>query len=498
LGKYDDNVCVQNVQIVIAFRSTAMQYRSTVYITHTRNTKRIIDKRRIFTSACLLLYYCAVPPSVMAEDIRPVFSNEMPNMSGAQFIVVEVNLAPGTKADSHRHGQAVVYAYVLSGEVRSQLEGESARTYLAGQSWFERPGVHHILTANSSATLPARLLVVFIAPAGAPLKISDTPTEPDAVQGHAAPGSPSSSTQVTLAPTPRKMVDALYSAFGDNHSRAVHAKGVMAVGTFEPTDEAVGLSKASIFANGIVPVLVRFSDFTGIPNIPDTVGDANPRGFAIKFQLPNGSSADVISHSFNGFPTATAAEFRELLLAIGASGPNAARPTALDTFLGNHPIAKTFLTTQKPAPVSYATLSYFGVNAFQFTDVHNHKRFVRYRFVPVGGEALLTPKRLAAMGPNYLQTELPARLAKFPIAFEWYAQIAEPTDVIGNPSIAWPESRKLVKLGIIRLMGMAPDQKTTDQTTMFAPLNVPPGIAPADPMLEIRQGAYPLSFEHRQ
>ena len=74
-------------------------------------------------------------------------------------------------------------------------------------------------------------------------------------------------------------------------------------------------------------------DFTGIP-------DANPRGFALKFTLPDGSSADVVTHSFNGFPTATAEEFRKLLLAIPVSGPGAAKPTALDTFLGAHPIAK--------------------------------------------------------------------------------------------------------------------------------------------------------------
>jgi catalase len=303
---------------------------------------------------------------------------------------------------------------------------------------------------------------------------------------------------VSAAPAPQQMVDALYSAFGDHHSRAVHAKGIMAVGTFEPTSEAADLSKASIFARGVFPILVRFSDFTGIPEIPDTVGDANPRGFALKIQLPDGSNADVVAHSFNGFPTATSAEFRELLLAIGSSGAGASKPTALDSFLGSHPIAKTFLTTQKPPPESYATLSYFGVNAFEFTDAKGNRRFVRYRFAPVGGEAILTPTRLAEMGPNYLQTELPARLAKSATDFAWYAQIAEASDVIGDPSIAWPESRKQVKLGVIRIDRMAPDAIATDKATMFAPLNVPAGIAPADPMLEVRQQAYPLSFRHRQ
>jgi catalase len=310
----------------------------------------------------------------------------------------------------------------------------------------------------------------------------------------AVPPAPAAITQ----PAPQKMVDALYSAFGDNHSRAVHAKGIMAVGVFEPSADAKGLTKATIFSGGSMPVLVRFSDFTGIPNIPDTVGDANPRGFALKFSLPDGSNADVVTHSFNGFPTATTEEFRQLLLAIGASGAGAAKPTALDAFLGAHPIAKTFLTTQKPPSVSYATLSYFGVNAFEYTAADGRKTFVRYRFVPRDGEAFVPVADLAGKGPNYLQEELPQRLARGPVVFDWYAQIADAGDVIGDPSVAWPESRRLVKLGTVRIDRLAPDPAATDKATMFRPLNVPAGIDPADPMLGVRDAAYPLSFRHRQ
>jgi quercetin dioxygenase-like cupin family protein len=59
--------------------------------------------------------------------------------------------------------------------VRSQLEGHPAKTYLAGQGWHEDPGSHHVLTENPSATEPARLLVIFVADAGAALKIDDSP-----------------------------------------------------------------------------------------------------------------------------------------------------------------------------------------------------------------------------------------------------------------------------------------------------------------------------------
>jgi catalase len=79
----------------------------------------------------------------------------------------------------------------------------------------------------------------------------------------------------------------------------------------------------------------------------------------LKFHLPDGSETDLVTHSFNGFPTPTADEFRQFLIALGSSGPGVAAPTPADTYLATHPIAKSFLESQQPPPVSYATLSYF-------------------------------------------------------------------------------------------------------------------------------------------
>ena len=82
-------------------------------------------------------------------------------------------------------------------------------------------------------------------------------------------------------PTPQQM-DAMHSAFGDHHSRAVHAKGTIVEGSFDPA--ARGLTAAALFSASTIPVTARFfSDFTGIPTILDNIGDANPRGFAVKF-----------------------------------------------------------------------------------------------------------------------------------------------------------------------------------------------------------------------
>jgi Catalase len=88
-----------------------------------------------------------------------------------------------------------------------------------------------------------------------------------------------------------QLVDDFHAAFGKHHARANHAKGVILEGNFAPTDDASALSKAAVFAGPSVPVTIRFSDFGGIPDIPDNIGEANPRGLAIKFR--SGSDADL-------------------------------------------------------------------------------------------------------------------------------------------------------------------------------------------------------------
>lgn len=296
-------------------------------------------------------------------------------------------------------------------------------------------------------------------------------------------------------PTPQQMVEALHTTFGEHHARAVHAKGIIVQGTFEPASGARALTDAKLFTGGKVAVIARFSDFTGIPDIPDNVGEANPRGFAVKFLAPAGDGMDIVAHSFNGFPARTAGEFRELLLAIAASGKDAAKPTALDRFLAAHPVAKTFLTTQK-SPESFATTPYFGVNAFKFT-AGGKSAFVRYRFVPAAGEHYLDAAELKAREANFLKSDIAARLKAAPVRFDWVAQIAAPGDAIDDPSVAWPANRKTVKLGTITLTGVA-DQQAEDHKLLFLPANLPAGVEAADPMLAIRNGAYPISFHQRQ
>ena len=304
--------------------------------------------------------------------------------------------------------------------------------------------------------------------------------------------------QPPLKHSPVEMVDTLHGVFGDHHARAIHTKGIMLAGTFTPAPSAASVSSAPHLQRTPVPILVRFSNFAGVPGLADNDPLASPRGMAIRFKLPDGSDTDLVAHSFNGFPSQNADQFRELLQALAASGPTAAKPTALDGYLATHPAAKTFLTSVKPAPRSYATLPYFGVNTFKFTNAHGKVTYGRYQIVPVAPAQYLTDAQARGQAHDYLQREINDRVGKKPARFTLMLQVAGKGDLIDDPSVAWPDSRQKVALGTISIDRPVPDSMAAEKTIVFMPNALPQGIAVEDQMVNFRSAAYGVSFSKRQ
>jgi quercetin dioxygenase-like cupin family protein len=104
-------------------------------------------------------------------QVTPVFSQLLPNVPGKALSAVVVNYAPGGKSGAHHHAGSV-FAYVLTGTIRSQVSGEAkAKVYQAGESFFEPPGSSHLVSENASATEPASLIAVFVADPDAKLTL---------------------------------------------------------------------------------------------------------------------------------------------------------------------------------------------------------------------------------------------------------------------------------------------------------------------------------------
>ena len=105
----------------------------------------------------------AAAPQSKNAKVTLVYQHELPNVPGKSIKGVLVEYGPGGSSPGHTHPKsAFIYATVLEGAIRSQVNDGPGTTYKAGQSFSELPGDRHRVSANASETKPAKLLAVFV------------------------------------------------------------------------------------------------------------------------------------------------------------------------------------------------------------------------------------------------------------------------------------------------------------------------------------------------
>src|SRR5437899_3834166 len=281
-------------------------------------------------------------------------------------------------------------------------------------------------------------------------------------------------------------------------SRPAHAKGLMCSGTFVPSAEAAKLTRAPHANRTSTPVTVRYSDSTGLPNIPDNdPRRSGPRGIGIRFHLDDHLHTDIVAHSFDGFPVRTGEEFLEFLRAAAAAG--AGRPEVIGAFLAAHPNAKRFVEAPKPIPTSFAREAFFAGTAFKFTNSSGASRHGRFRIRPEAGTEYLSNEAAAAKSPNFLFDEIGPRLAAQPVKLGIFVQMAEPGDDIADASTSWPANRTDLHFGTITLTARVDDQEPERRKIIFDPLPRVDGIdSSGDPLTQVRADLYLLSGRRRR
>jgi catalase len=285
---------------------------------------------------------------------------------------------------------------------------------------------------------------------------------------------------------------------GNNpHYRVAHAKGVVCEGTFTASKGAASLSKAAHFQGGSIRVIVRFSDASENPLIPDNSGI--PRGMAIRFSFPGGVETDIVSLSHNGFVVGTGEDFLALQKAIVATDPSKPHPWPIEAFLASHPLALKFVQETQAVPASFGTQAFFSNDAFIFVNSRGLKEAGRYKFLPVAGQQNLSEADAKTKPRDFLVEELKTRLTRGPIQFRMIVQLPNAGDPTNDPSLVWPEDRKIIDVGVVSITSVVPDSDTAQKTLVFFPTNLTDGIELSDdPFPSLRTSVYALSFARRQ
>jgi catalase len=161
---------------------------------------------------------------------------------------------------------------------------------------------------------------------------------------------------------------------------------------------------------------------------------------AIKFHVPDGSETDMVINSLKFFPVSSGADFRDMLLAVAESPPDAPKPTKLDQFAASHPAMPRALATVQ-TPDSFADEEYYGVNAFILVNDKGERHAVRYIMAP---EKLvhLSSEEAAKTAPDFLIDELPGRIARRPVTSHLKAQLTSPGDSTKDASIPGPRAMR--------------------------------------------------------
>ncbi len=96
-----------------------------------------------------------------AETVKVLQDQMLLNAPGKKALMIEVDYQPGQASVAHKH-QGTAMAYVLSGQITSQVKGGKAITYKAGEYWYEPAGSEHLVSKNASSSAPAKLLVFMV------------------------------------------------------------------------------------------------------------------------------------------------------------------------------------------------------------------------------------------------------------------------------------------------------------------------------------------------
>ncbi len=296
--------------------------------------------------------------------------------------------------------------------------------------------------------------------------------------------------------TPSGFADRFEHVYGRHDGfRRNHAKGLSATGSFASTGAGAATCRAAVFQPGSVPLVGRFSLGGGLPDQadkPDTI-----RGLGLLFQTTQQWRTAMVNVPV--FPDSTPQGFYERLLASKPL-PETGKPDPqkMAAFLDRHPetVAAMKIIKQSPPSAGFADSTFYGLNAFWFSNSAGATVPVRWSVVPQDAGRANGPG--PSRSKDYLFDDLIRTLAQRPLKWRLVLTVGEPGDPTNDATKPWPQSRRSIDAGTITITAVQTEEAGNARDINFDPLVLPDGItASDDPLPAARSAVYARSFTRR-
>jgi quercetin dioxygenase-like cupin family protein len=124
------------------------------------------------TAGAVLGLRAQAPAPPAASPARTAFEHALPALDGTKLKVhlIQVTYGPGEASKPHSHPCPVI-GHIVEGAVRMKIGDTPERVYKAGESFYEAPNSHHLVSGNASTSERARLLAYFTCDKDTPLSV---------------------------------------------------------------------------------------------------------------------------------------------------------------------------------------------------------------------------------------------------------------------------------------------------------------------------------------
>lgn len=122
----------------------------------------------VFIASAPAFSLFAEPPAPLRPKVTELMRRIDPDNAEMEIVMVRLELAPGASSLPHMH-KGFIAGYVESGRLDFQLEGEPLRELKAGDTFYEAPRSHHLVTRNPDLKERTTVIAFTVQPKGAPV-----------------------------------------------------------------------------------------------------------------------------------------------------------------------------------------------------------------------------------------------------------------------------------------------------------------------------------------